>query len=167
MDTSPELRKRRQSPPSDEEKLLCQGKMGELRRLATASRPDICDRLAQLASKVNDIQGSDIYRINALNKTAKIGQPRTVLKYASSPFLLFLSETDSRGRRRTRGEKVHGGTTSLVGWSDADFGDLPQNGKCRVGYLIGLTSSPLTGPCRVLRWTSEFTRKLVETIWRF
>ena len=66
LDTSSALWKRRQTPLSDEEKLLCQCKMGELCWLATDSRPDICARLAQLASKVNDLQGSDIYRINAL-----------------------------------------------------------------------------------------------------
>ena len=52
LDMSPALWNRRQSPPSDEEKLLCQGKMGELRRLATVSRPDMCAPLAQPASKV-------------------------------------------------------------------------------------------------------------------
>ena len=84
METSPALWKRRQGPLSDEEKLLCQCKMGELCWLATASRPDICAQLAQLASKVNDLQGSDIYRINALIKNVKIAQPRTILKHASS-----------------------------------------------------------------------------------
>ena len=79
LDTSPALWKRRQNPLSDEGKLLCQCKMGELRWLATVSRPDIRARLAQLASKVNDIQGSDIYRINALIKTVKLEQPRAVL----------------------------------------------------------------------------------------
>ena len=53
LDTSPALWERRQNPLSDGEKLLCQCKMGELRWLATVSRPDIRARLAQLASKVN------------------------------------------------------------------------------------------------------------------
>ena len=44
LDTSPALWERRQNPLSDEEKLLCQCKMGELRWLATVSRPDICAR---------------------------------------------------------------------------------------------------------------------------
>ena len=51
---------------------------------------------------------------------------------------------------------------SLVGWSDAAYGDLSQNGKCRLGYLIGLMASSLTGPCHVLQWSSKFTRKLVR-----
>ena len=54
LETSTALWKRRQGPLSDEEKLLCQCKMGELCWLATVSRPDICARLAQLASNVND-----------------------------------------------------------------------------------------------------------------
>ena len=49
---SPALWTVRQKPLSGEEKLLCQCKMGELCWLATVSRPDICARLAQLASKV-------------------------------------------------------------------------------------------------------------------
>ena len=154
LDTSPAFWKRRRRPLSDEEKLLCQCKMGELCWLATVSRPDICARLAQLASKVNEIQGSDSYRINSLMKTVKIGQPRAVLKYASSPYPLFPAGLDTRGRRRTRGEKVHGGTLSLVGWADAACGDLSQRGKCRLGYLIG--------PCRVSQWTSKFTHKLAK-----
>ena len=52
---------------------------------------------------------------------------------------------------------------SPVGWSDAACGDLSQNGKCRLGYLIGSMSSSLTGPCHVLQWTSKFTRKLVKS----
>ena len=42
LETSPELWKRRQGPLSEDEKLLCQCKMGELCWLATVSRPDIC-----------------------------------------------------------------------------------------------------------------------------
>ena len=135
--------------------------MGELCWLATVSRPDICARLAQLASKVNDLQGSDIYRFNALIKTVEIEQPRTVLKYASPSFPLFPAGVDSKGRRRRKGERVRRGALSLVGRSDAAYGDLSQDGKCRLGYLIGIMSSSLSGPCHVLQWTSKFTRKLV------
>ena len=113
---SPALWKRRQSPLSDEEKLLCQCKMGESRWPATVSRPDICARLAQLASKVNDLQGSDIYRLNALSKIVEIEQPRRVLRYARSPFPLFTAGPDTRGRNRARGAKVRGGALSSVGW---------------------------------------------------
>ena len=137
--------------------------MVELCWLATVSRPDICAHLAQLASKVNDLQGSGIYRINALIKTAKINQPRTILKYASSSFPLFPAGVGKKGRRRSNGERVHNGALSLVGWSDAAYGDLSQNGRCRLGYLIDIMSSSLSGPCHVLQWTSKFTRKLVKS----
>ena len=72
LDTSPASWKRRRNPLPDEEKSLCQCKMGELCWLATVSRPDICARLAQLASKANGPQGSDIYRIKALIQTMKL-----------------------------------------------------------------------------------------------
>ena len=137
--------------------------MGELCWLAGASRPDICARLAQLASKVNDLQGSDIYRINALIKNAKIDQPRTILKYASSSFPLFPARSDRKGRPRSYGERLRTGTLSLAGWSDAAYGDLSRNGKCRLGFLVGIMSSSLTGPCHVLQWASKFTRKLVKS----
>ena len=58
---------------------------------------------------------------------------------------------------------MHRGTLSPVGWSDAAYNDLSQSGKCRLGYLTGITSSSLSGPCYVLRWTSKFTRKLVKS----
>ena len=115
LDTSPALWKRRGRPLPDEEKLLCQCKMGELCWLAAVSRPDICARLAQLASKVNDLQRSEIYRINAVAETVEIDLPRTVLKYAPSSFPLFPAGPDTKGRRRTRGEEAHGGTLSLAG----------------------------------------------------
>ena len=57
---------------------------------------------------------------------------------------------------------MHGGSLSLAGWSDAAYGDLSQNGKCRLGYFIGITSSSLSGPRHVLQWTSKFTRKLAK-----
>ena len=58
---------------------------------------------------------------------------------------------------------MHSGTMSIVGWSDAAYGDLTKTGKCRLGYLIGLMSSALSGPCHVIQWTSKFTRKLVKS----
>ena len=47
MPTSPALRAARQRPLSMEETRGCQCKLEELRRLVTASRPDICARLAR------------------------------------------------------------------------------------------------------------------------
>ena len=163
LDTSPTLWKARQRYPSDEDKLRRQCEMGELCWLAAVSRPDICALLAQLASKLNNLQGSDIYRINDLAKTVRIWQPRTSLKFASSSFPLFSYGTDHKGRRRVKGERIHGGTRTLVGRPDAAYGDLSQNGRCRLGYVIGITSSSPTGPCHLLMWTSKFTRKLAES----
>ena len=51
----------------------------------------------------------------------------------------------------------------LAGWPDAAFGTHGQDGRCRLGYLIGLTSSTLTGPAHILQWTSKFTRKHVKS----
>ena len=51
----------------------------------------------------------------------------------------------------------------LVGWSDAVFGTHTQDGRCRLGYIIGLMSSTLTGPVHILQWTSKFTRKHVKS----
>ena len=50
---------------------------------------------------------------------------------------------------------------ALVGRSDAAYGRLSEEGRCRLGYIIGLMSASLSGPCHVLQWTSKFTRKLV------
>ena len=98
-----------------------------------------------------------------LIKVAKTDQPRTVLKNASSSFPLSPAGIDTMGRSRSNGERVHGGTLSLVGWSDAAYGDLSQRGRYRSGYLIAIMSSSLSGSCHVLQWTSNFTRKLVES----
>ena len=46
----------------------------------------------------------------------------------------------------------------LAGWPDAAFGTHGQDGRCRLGYLIGLMSSTLTGPVHIPQWTSKFTR---------
>ena len=137
--------------------------MGELCSLATVSCPDICARLTQLSSKVNERPGSDIYRLNALIKNAKTDQPRAILKYASSSFPPFPVGPDRRGRPRSNGERLSSGVCSLAVWSDAAYGDLSQNGKCRLGYLISNMSSSLSGPCHILQWTSKFTRKLVKS----
>ena len=43
----------------------------ELSWLATVFRPDICARLARIATRIGALQGSDVYRINDLVETAK------------------------------------------------------------------------------------------------
>ena len=52
---------------------------------------------------------------------------------------------------------------TMVGWPDATYGDQSTKGECRLGYVIGLMSSSLKGPCRILQWTSKFTRKMEKT----
>ena len=51
----------------------------------------------------------------------------------------------------------------LVGWSDAAFGAREQDGRCRLGYLIGFMSSTLTVPVHILQCTSKFTRKHLKS----
>ena len=62
-----------------------------------------------------------------------------------------------------RGEKMHCGSMSLVGWSDAANGGQSTDGKCRLGRVIGLMPSSSAGPSHVLRRTSKFNRKLVDS----
>ena len=83
--TPPFLRKDRDRSLNDEELQVCQGKLGELSRLATVSRPNICARQAHLSANLNNLQVSDIYRINDLIKTAKLRQTRCAVKYPAGP----------------------------------------------------------------------------------
>ena len=71
LGTSPQLWAARQKLLSPEDVELRQCKLGELCWLATVSRPDICARLARIASRINELTGSDVYRINDLVKTVK------------------------------------------------------------------------------------------------
>ena len=66
------------------------------------------------------------------------------------------------GRMRPRGKKIHSGAMFLVGWSHAAFGDQWAGGKYQLSYVIGLTSSSLTGPCHIIRRTSRVARKPVR-----
>ena len=59
-------------------------KLGELRWVATVSRPDPCARLAKLASRINPLRWSDAYRIRNLARAVKARQMAAALKYASS-----------------------------------------------------------------------------------
>ena len=112
----------------------------------TVSRPDICARLARIASRINALKGSDVYRINDLAKTVKTWQKATQLQYASS---LKLGDP--------------GGTMTLAGWSDAAYGNTSRMGKCRSGYIVGVMSSNLCGPCHIIQRASKFTRKSVQS----
>ena len=79
---SPELRASRQRPVAMGEVLMCRCNLGELRLLAIASRPYICFRVGQLASRVKSLQGRVIFRVNDLIKTVRGQQEATTLKYA-------------------------------------------------------------------------------------
>ena len=52
---------------------------------------------------------------------------------------------------------------TLVGWADAAYGAQSSLGECRLGYVIGLTSSNSCGPRHLIQWTPRFARKLVES----
>ena len=50
-----------------------------------------------------------------------------------------------------------------MGWPDAAYGDLSTEGKCRLGFVIGLMSSTLKGPFRILQRTYKFSRKMAKS----
>ena len=71
LPTSPELWAGRKEPLSMGYIKLRQRKSGKLRWVATVSRPDICARLAPIASRVNTHRRNDVYRMNELVRAAK------------------------------------------------------------------------------------------------
>ena len=52
---------------------------------------------------------------------------------------------------------------TLVGWSDAAYGDQSTLSKRRPGYVIGLMSATLRRPCPKIHWASKFARDSVES----
>ena len=64
LPTSPEFAAGREETLSSDEIKLRQCALGELRRVATVSRPATCARLARSAPRINDLRGSDSYRIH-------------------------------------------------------------------------------------------------------
>ena len=161
--TSPSLWKVRNRPLDDEELQVCQSKLGELCWLATVSRPDICARLARFSSNLNGLQVIDIYRINDLIKKVKMGQSDHTLKYHFGLPASTRRSLQHPDKDWGKTAPIHEGAMMLVGWSDAAFGTHTQDGRCRLGYIIGLMSSTLTGPVHILQWTSKFTRKHVKS----
>ena len=91
LPTSPELWAGRKEPLPLDETDLRRRKMGEPCWVATVSRPDVRARLARIASRINSLCGSDVYRINELVREVKKWQKATVLKDASSSRPLALS----------------------------------------------------------------------------
>ena len=71
------------APLENEEVLFRQGKWGELRWLATASRPDMCARQAILAAEVTHLQGYAVCRTNGIMRTPRQSQERAILKSSS------------------------------------------------------------------------------------
>ena len=102
LGASPQFRAARRKSLSPENAKLRQSKLGELCRLAAVSRPDICPRLARIASRINTLKGCDVYRINDLVKITKQWQPATVSKYVSSTQLdqENSASRDENARRR-------------------------------------------------------------------
>ena len=163
LGTSPQFWAARRKSLSPGNAKLRQSKLGELCRLATVSRPDICPRLARIASRINTLKGCDVYRINDLVKIAKRRQPATVLKYVSSaqPDQENSAPRDENARRRK--ETIRQNARTSVGRSDAAYGDKSSLGELRLGYFIGLILPNICGPCRVIHWTSRFARTLAKS----
>ena len=88
-----------------------------------------------------------------------------MLKYASSshPWKAPGWGDRVKGALRKGGERVHCVPMTLLGWYDAAYGGQSTEGKCRLGYVIGLMSSTLKCPCHISQWTSKFTRKMVKS----
>ena len=115
LPTPPQLWAVRQEALSIEDIKLRQRKLSDLCWLATVTRPDICARLARIASRVNSLQGSDVYRISDLATTVRAWRLATVLKYPSSSHMGELAEGDENGEMRKRVEKTRRLARRLVG----------------------------------------------------
>ena len=135
-----------------------QWKLGKWRKLATVSPPDTCTHLARLAARVNSLQGGDIHRIYDLVKTVRGRQQVTVLKYTSTSRPKTPARGDVDERMRAGGKKFLCNAMTLVGWSDAVYGNRLPGGKCPLGYAVGLTFSTLRGPCFPPLMEIEFYR---------
>ena len=124
LPTSPEPWAGRREPSSLDHIKLRQCKLGELCWVATVSRPDLCARLARIASRINALCGSDVCRIHGLVRAVKDWQQATVLKYAppSHPWKTLGRSDRVAGELKERGGQVHGGSMTMVGWSDAACG---------------------------------------------
>ena len=82
VEPAPALWAARQQLLCHEDVFRRQRKSGKLRWLATASRRDICARLARAASRAETMKGGDVYRISGLAETVRVWKQATILKYA-------------------------------------------------------------------------------------
>ena len=128
--TSPKMRAGRRNPLSMDGIKSRRRKLGGLRRVARVSRPDICSRWARIATRINALSGSDVFRINELARVAEKWQQATALRYSSAtrPWETLGWDGEIRTGLRSRCEKVHYGSVSLAGWSDAAYGGQSTGG---------------------------------------
>ena len=61
-----------------------------------------------------------------------------------------------------RVDEVHCGALTLAGWSDAAHEGRTKEGRRPLGYVVGCPPASLSVPRHLLRWSAEFTRKLVK-----
>ena len=102
LPASPQLGAARQKTLSTEDTEFRQCELGELCRLSTVSRPDICAHLARIASRVNSLRGSGVYRITDLARTAAVWRQAAVLKYLASPHMSKHAKGSKDGKVRQR-----------------------------------------------------------------
>ena len=102
----------------------------------SVSRPDIFDRLARIAYRVDSSPKGDIYRINDLVETATLWQQAAKLLNSASSNPEAPSRGHVDGRMRSRGETTHCETMTPVGRSAAAYGDQSAEYKSRLGYVI-------------------------------
>ena len=165
LPTSPELRAGRKNPLSMDYIKLRPCKLGELRWVAAVPRPDICARLARINSRINALCGSHVYRFRELVRMVKNWQQAAAFKYASPshPWEALGWGHEANWPLRGRGARVHGGSTTLFGWSNAAYGGRSTEGTCRLGFLIGMMSPTLKGQRHISQRSSKFSRKIVKS----
>ena len=86
--------------------------------MATVSPPDICALLARIASRINSLCVSDVYRSNELALLVKERQKATAPKYAaaSQPWGSLGFDSKAKDDPCNRGG-------SSTGWPDAAYWD--------------------------------------------
>ena len=92
--------------------------------------------MARIASRIDSLQGNDVYRINDLVKTRRMRTKAAALNYGPPSQLGEVSQSKEDVKMRKRTEEVHSGTMTLVCLSGAAYGDQSGPGKCRLGYVM-------------------------------
>ena len=120
--------------------------------MAAVSRPDICARLANIASRITSPCGSDVYRINVLARAAKEWQKATVLKYAlpSDPWKSVGLEGKAKNNLRKGGEValrnvVFSGMVGRRVWGPVDGNKVPIRIRDRPGAVAVYWAAPCFG----------------------